>query len=172
MRNEKGQIRPWINNDNTMTFFFPASSATPWNRWNCFSSSNSGQVASTGRSRAARQQARLLYAVAVSIVSLGSPKAWNFVAKIPNFPSLRIFQDTTGTYPQTPKQKFMFRNSFLFGCEKGMPGVQGYVGVLLDTACSNNNRGHGPTKCLFPDGSSTPRHGGLSNCFWIIFQRL
>ena len=66
-------------------------------------------------------------------------------------------------YPQTPKQKFMFGNSFLFGCEKGMPGVQGYVGVLLDTACSNNNRGHGPTKCLFPDGSSTPRHGGLSN---------
>lgn len=151
MNRDKYAPTPWL-------FFMPA---TPWNIWNLLLSSNSGQVASTGRSRAARQQARLLYAVAVSMVSLGSPKAWNFVAKIPMFPQSTNFPRYPWNVPQTPKQQFMFGKCVSFG----MPG-DAWGMLELDTACGND-RGHGPTKCLFPDGSSTPRLGDCPD-FWDI----
>ena len=62
--------------------------------------------------------------------------------------------------PQTLKQQFMFGKSLSFG----MPG-DAWGMLELDTACGN--RGHGPTKCLFPDGSSTPRLGDCPD-FWDI----
>lgn len=101
-----------------------------------------------------------MYAVAVSMVSLGSPKAWKFVAKIPMFPQSTNFPRYPWNVPQTPKQQFMFGKSLSFG----MPG-DAWGMLELDTACGN--RGHGPTKCLFPDGSSTPRLGDCPD-FWDI----
>ena len=136
-------------------FFMPA---TPWNIWKLFKLI---QVASTGRSRAARQQARLLYAVAVSMVSLGSQKAWNFVAKIPMFPQSTNFPRYPWNVPKTLKQQFMFGKSLSFGMPRDAWGM-----LEIDTACGND-QGHGPTKCLFPDGSSTPRLGDCPD-FWDI----
>lgn len=49
----------------------------------------------------------------------------------------------------------------------GMPG-DAWGMLELDTACGND-RGHGPTKCLFPDGSSTPRLGDCPD-FWGYFN--
>lgn len=121
MRNEQGQICPY-----TMTFLHAGNTRSPWNIWKFWNSSNSGQVASTGRSRAARQQARLLYAVAVSMVSLGSPKAWNFVAKILMFPQSTNFPRYPWNVPQTLKQQFMFGKSLSFG---NAWGCLGYVGI-------------------------------------------
>lgn len=67
--------------------------------------------------------------------------------------SLRIFQDTPGTYPRPSSNSLCLGSPFLLG----MPG-DAWGMLELDTACGND-RGHGPTKCLFPDGSSTPRLG-------------